>query len=117
MYEMGLRRMLNDAINGGNPKLIEKISGLFNGDEWGPIQFRYGWWVIGVKLFMEQERCVSLEVMTEKLQDKIRNASTPEEVMDIRMLFDGENWTTIQARFCWWMLGLEKFWVEVKEYQ
>lgn len=117
MYEMGLRRMLHDAINSGDPKLIERIRGLFNGEKWDTIQYRYGWWVVGVKLYMDQEKCASLEVMTERLQDKILNANTPEEIMDIRMLFDGENWLAIQARFCWWILGLERFWAEVKEYQ
>ena len=117
MYEMGLRRMLNDATRSGNPQLIERIRKLFPEGDWEIIQRRYAWWVTGVLHLMERESCASLEVMTEQLQDKILNATSAEEVMDIRLLFNGEQWLSIKARFCWWMLGVEKFWSEIREYQ
>lgn len=116
MYEMGLRRMLDDANRSGNSQLIERIKKLFNESSWETIQRRYAWWVAGVHRLMGQERCASLEVMTEKLQDKILEASSREEIMDIRLLFDGDGWLSIKARLCWWLIGVERFRVEIKEY-
>ena len=117
MYEMGLRRMLNDAIKSGNPQLLEKIGRLFPNSDWETIQVRYAWWVSGVSRLMEHEPCASLEVVTEKLQYKILNAKSSDEVMSIRLLFNNDQWLTIQARFCWWMIGVREFWAEIKEYQ
>jgi hypothetical protein len=110
MYEIGLRRLFSDAESTkNNDKIVEKIRGYFNNESWDRIQSRYAWWVMGVIHFMEQENCFSLEVMTEKLQEKIQNAKTLEEITDIRLIFDGTTWLTIQARFCWWIIGVERF--------
>ena len=69
MYEMGLRRLFSDALaSENNDKIVEKIRGYFNNEDWATIQGRYAWWVLGVIHLMEQEDCASLEVMTEKLQ-------------------------------------------------
>jgi hypothetical protein len=110
MYEMGLRRLFQDAEDSrDNRRLVEEIRDYFNGDPWDRIQNRYAWWIMGVLRFMEEENCSSVEVMTERLQDKIRTSKTETEVMDVRLIFDGENWLTIQAKFYWWMCGLERY--------
>ena len=110
MYEIGLRRLFSSAEAArDNDKIVEKIRGYFNNESWSIVQSRYAWWVMGVIRFMEQEDCFSLEVMTEKLQEKIQNAKTSEEIMDVRVIFNGDAWLTIQARFCWWTIGVEKF--------
>lgn len=109
MHEMGLRRILDDAASSGSTQLIERVREIFNNEEWSIIQSRYAWWSLGVNKLMDQEPCASLEAATERLQEKIRNAKNVEDIMDIRLLFNGGSWLTIQARFYWWMIGVEKF--------